>query len=160
MQVGPVGADAGALPIQRPDVELAPPMPVPVLVLKRSSGDVPEDYRLEIDQDGSARFLGLCNVCITGELTMQVSSATIDQAKRLVRESRVFDRPMPRCSRTVVDDSGFEIYVGAPLPGKTVRAELSCGERRAVTKLALALENLLDVNGWIRPTDQNGRCHR
>ena len=146
------------LGIRRPDVDLAPPPPVPLIMLTRVGGDSPVDYLLEIDQDGTVRFEGHYNVCVQGEKTKEVSSAIVDEARQLVRKSRVFDRRFQQCSSTLTDDGGFEIYFAEPPPGSMVRASDACPERRfvtKVTKLARMLEHLVDATPWINPTDRS-----
>jgi hypothetical protein len=133
-------------------VDLAPPPPVPIIVLTRTVDEPGTEYRLEIGRDGSVRFLGRFGVCVQGEETKQVSSAIIDEATRLVRKSHVFDRGFEACSRSVTDDGLWEIYFAEPPPGRVVRALDSCRERRVVAKLARALEKLVDATPWIEPS--------
>ena len=139
---------AAARAIQRPGVDLAPPPPVPLLVLTWENGETPRRYSLEIDKDGTGRFLGEYNGCLTGEMTMEVPSATLEEARRIVLQSHVFDRPVRRCSSSLTDNPGFGIYFAEPPPGRKVSGEL-CREQRPVVKLARQLDRLLDLKGWI-----------
>jgi hypothetical protein len=148
VQTSAVKPDAGARAIQRPDVDLVPPPPVPLLVLTWENGETPRRYNLEIDKDGSGRFLGEYNGCLTGEMTMDVPRATLEEARRIVLQSHVFDRPVRRCSSSPTDYPLFGIYFAEPPPGRKVTGEL-CREQRAVVKLARQLEKLLDLRGWI-----------
>jgi hypothetical protein len=146
------------LGIRRPDVDLAPPPPVPFIMLTRVGGDSPVDYLLEIDQDGTVRYEGHYNVCVQGEKTKEVPGAIVDEARRLIRKSRVFDRRFQQCSSTMTDDGGFEIYFAEPPPGSVVRTSDACPARgfvTKVTKLAQMLEQLVDATPWINPTDRS-----
>ena len=148
VQTSAVKSHDGARAIQRPVVDLAPPPPVPLLVLTWDDGDAPSRYTLEIDKDGTGRFLGQSNPCLTGEMTMDVPSTILEEARQIVLQSHLFDRPMRLCSSSLTDSPVFSIYFSEPPPGRKVLGEL-CPEQRAVVKLALRLEKLLDLNGWI-----------
>ena len=150
-----VEARTGTAPFQRPDVDLRPPAPVPLLVISYTSGDDPEDYALEIDKDGTGRFIGRHNVCVTGKQTMEIPSDILEEAKRLAVRSRLFDHPQPHCSAPI-DSGGFLIYFSEPPPGRTIFGELCPAEKPAL-KLGVKLARLLDLKGWI---GERGKCRR
>jgi len=140
----PAAAERPAVAMQRPEVDLRPPAPVPLIILTLSDGEWPENYTLEINKDGTGRFVGSHNVCVTGERTLNVPSDTLEEAKRIVLESHVFDRPRQRCSDPA-DAPAFVIYFSEPPPGRKVAGGL-CTE---AFRLGAKLQRLLDVNGWI-----------
>jgi hypothetical protein len=147
----PAKAELPAVAIQHPEVDLRPPAPVPLMILTLSGGDWPEDYTLEIDRDGTGRFVGSHNVCVTGERSLNVPSDTLEEAKRIVLESHVFDRPTPHCSKPT-DSPAFLIYFSEPPPGRKVAGGLCAGENLRVSpafRLGAKLQHLLDLNGWI-----------
>jgi hypothetical protein len=119
------------------------------------------DYLIELNPDGTGLFVGGSDVCVKGEVSFQVSSATVEEAKRLVRASHVFDHPLPPCENggwTDVPPLLINFWEGPP--GRTV-VDADCPrERRAVWRLAAALDELLDVKRWVGTTDQYGRCQR
>ncbi len=147
----PAEAEPPALAIQRPEVDLRPPAPVPLIILTLSGGEWPEDYTLEINKDGTGRFVGSHNVCVTGERPLGVPSDTLYEAKRIVLESHVFDRPTQHCSEPT-DSPTFVIYFSEPPPGRKVAGGFCTGEDRRVSpafRLGAKLQHLLDLNGWI-----------
>ncbi len=106
---------------------------------------------MEINKDGTGRFVGSHNVCVTGERTLNVPSDTLDKAKRIVIESHVFDRPTQHCSEPT-DSPAFLIYFSEPPPGRKVVGGLCTGGTLRVSpafRLGAELQHLLDPNGWI-----------
>jgi hypothetical protein len=77
---------------------------------------------------GTGRFLGQYNVCLTGEMTMDVPRATLEEAKRIILQSHVFDRPMRRCSSSLTDAPAFGIYF--PSHRLDGRSSVSCAENK------------------------------
>ena len=116
------------------------------------------DYRLELSADGTGRFVGRFDVCIKGEVAFQVPRATVEETRRHVRESHVFDHPLPPCTSSVTDFPGVEIFSWDPAPGREVRDGSCPHERKAVLKLARAIDELLDVKRWVG--DRHGNCVR
>lgn len=144
---------AGAMSVQRPAVDLRPPSPTPFLsLIRQDGGDGPSpDYLVELNEDGTGRFIGHSDVCVKGEVPFQVSNATVEEAKRIVRASHVFDHPLPPCSHCCVTDvPPVAIYFWESPPGRTVGDADCPAERRPVWRLAAALDELLDVKRWVR----------
>jgi hypothetical protein len=145
----PAEAEPPTADIQRPTVDLRPPAPVPLIILTLSGGDWPEDYTLEINKDGTGRFVGRHNVCVTGERTLTVPTDTLDEAKRIVLDSHVFDRPTQQCSQ-IADAPAFVIYFSEPPPGGKVVGGFCSGEKPRFSpafRLGAKLQQLLDLNG-------------
>jgi hypothetical protein len=147
-QAIPAEAEPPAVAIQRPGADLRPPAPVPLIILTLSGGEWPEDYTLEINKDGTGRFVGRHNVCVTGERILDVPSDTLNEAKRIVLESHVFDRPTQRCSEPT-DSPAFLIYFSEPPPGRKVEGGLCGPHASPAFRLGAKLQHLLDLNGWI-----------
>ena len=90
------------------------------------------DYRLELSADGTGRFVGRFDVCIKGEVAFQVPRATVEETRRHVRESHVFDHPLPPCTSSVTDFPGVEIFPGIPRPEEKCATALApMRERRS-----------------------------
>ena len=136
---------------------------MPLLSLNRQiGGEGPSpDYLVELNPDGTGRFIGRFEVCVKGEVPFQVSSATVEEAKQLVRASHVFDHPLPPCEHCCLTDvPPVAIYFWEPLPGRMVGDSDCPDERRAVWRLARALDELLNVKQWVGNAFPHENCQR
>ena len=163
VQPSAVEANAVATAVQRPEVDLGPPSPMPLLSLNRQDGgnDSSADYLVELNPDGTGRFIGHSSVCLKGEISFRVPGATVEEARRLLRASHLFEHPLPPCSQCcVVDAPPVAIYFWEPLPGRMVDDTGCPLERREVRRLAAALDRLLRVEQWVGEADNYGNCRR
>lgn len=136
---------------------------MPLLSLNRQFGgnDPSPDYLVELNSDGTGRFIGHSDVCAKGEVPFQVPSATVEEARRLLRASHLFDHPLPPCERCCVTDvPPVAIYFWDPPPGRSVGDAACPTERREVWRLADDLDELLNVKQWVGKTDYYGQCRR
>lgn len=146
-------ADTSAVAVQHPAADLRPPPALPLLSLHRQGWESEPpgpDYLVELDADGRGVFVGASDVCVKGEVSFQVPGATVEEAKRLVRASHVFDHPLLPCERccwTDVPPLLIQFWEGPP--GRTVRDSECPDERRSLWKLAAALDELLEVRRWV-----------
>lgn len=157
-QPSAIQADAPA--IQRRPIDLKPPPPVPLVILERiwSGEGVDPEYLLELNADGTGRYVGRLNVCVKGEVAFQVPPATVEQAVRLIRDSHVFDHPLPACSHSFTDQAGISIYFWGPAPGREVHDHSCFIDRKPLVRLAFVLDELLDTRRWVGTTGQYDRC--
>jgi hypothetical protein len=112
-----------------------------------------EDYTLEIDKDGTSRFIGRVNVCAMGQLTTELPSDTVEEANQMILQSHLFDHPIRSCSSLSM---GHGSQSSEPAPGRRLLGGF-CPKMGEVFKLGLRLEKLLDLKGWI---GKAGSCPR